>query len=55
MEPPNKGHFGTSVCQEAVLFLEARNDVQMNVLCQEVVSFLEGPLLKVLLYTLSCE
>ena len=53
VEPPNKGHFGTShfvLCREGVLFSEVKNVLlkwERGILCREVVPFLEGPLSEV--------
>ncbi len=61
MEPPSKGHFGTShfvPCSSVVVHI---SEVEMyciytlgnigSVLCREVVPFSEGPLLEVPLYS----
>ncbi len=58
MEPPSKGHYGTShfvPCRETVLFSEVENVLHKiisvhfwdigNVLCREVVPFSESTLL----------
>ena len=58
MEPPNKGHFGSShvniLCREVVLFLEIlvlwECYTLKSVLYREVVPFSEGPLSEVPLY-----
>jgi len=67
LEPPYKGHFGTSCfipCREDVPFLEVKNVLMLwerdpehcySVLFWEVVPFWEGPLLEVPLYvTTTC-
>ncbi len=60
MEPPSKGHFGTShfvPCREAVLFQRLKMYCKYtfgnigSVICREVVPFSESPLLEVPLYT----